>query len=392
MNIIIVHNRYQQTGGEDAAVAAEAAMLAQAGHKVRIEQVSNHAIDGLAAKAGMFLRAPHDATRRTWMHALLDQSGAELVHVHNFFPLLTPAIHDAAAERGIAVVQTLHNYRTICAGALLMRSGQPCEKCIHGTRLWGIAHRCYRGSLAGSLAVARMQSRAFARRTWARSVHRFIALTEFARGKFMEARMPGARIVVKPNVVADPGQEVETARHGALYIGRLAPEKGVHTLIQAWREVVRMPLTIVGTGPEERPLRAMAHDNIEFTGHLGAQAVQDRLCKAALLIVPSLWYEGMPMVILEAFAQGVPVLAADIGALKEMVTPGVNGALFAPGKPEQLVQAVQTLTHEPGTLARLGRGARGTYEALYAPARNLAQLEDIYRQAMAQATSDQTMA
>lgn len=392
MNIVILHNVYQQRGGEDVVVAAEADMLARAGHSVSVEQVSNDTINGLAAKAGAFLHAPFDPARREWMHRLLDRTGAEVVHVHNFFPLLTPAIHAAAADRGVAVVQTLHNYRTICAGALLMRSGQPCEKCIHGTRLWGVAHRCYRGSLAGSLAAVRMQNRAFARGTWDTKVHRFIALTDFARGRFVEARLPEERIVVKPNFTPDPGHDAGTVRRGALFVGRLAPEKGVRTLVEAWQGIADLPLTIIGEGPEGQAVRAVSQGNIVFTGHLPAHEVQARLREAAMLVVPSLWYEGLPMAILEAFAHGVPVIASDIGSLGDVIRPGVNGALFRPGHAEDLARSVTALAGEPETLVRLGRGARETYEALYTPGRNLAQLEDIYRQAIAEAARDQATA
>ena len=211
MRLLIVHNSYQRAGGEDVAVAMEADMLRAAGHSVHLELVSNDSIVGFPSKVRTLLRTPYDPDRRAWMNDLIDRSGAELVHVHNFFPLLTPAVHETAARRGLAVVQTLHNFRLICAGAMLLRDGAVCEKCLTGTRLSGVVHRCYRGSLPGSIAVTAMQARAEREGTWQHSVHRFIALTEFARSKFIAGGLPADRIAVKPNAITGGAPPAELA-------------------------------------------------------------------------------------------------------------------------------------------------------------------------------------
>ena len=381
MNILILHNAYQQPGGEDAVVAAESALLRGAGHKVRVETVSNHAISGFAAKAATFLAAPYNPTRKKWLAALVDRERPDLVHIHNFFPLLTPAIHEAAAEMGLPVVQTLHNYRLVCANAQLLRNGSVCEKCLAGNRLWGVAHRCYRGSLPGSLAVVRMQERAFRAGTWHSHVHRFIALTAFARQKFVASGLPADRIAVKPNVVARISAPAD-ARHGALFVGRLSPEKGVETLIKAWEQLPMFPLTIAGNGPELERMRALAPANVTFTVAQTPGEIALHMAKAQALIVPSLWYEGFPMVVAEAFAAGLPVIASNIGSLAEIVVPGRNGAHFVPGDAQDLVATVEALLANPATLQRLAVGARASYETHYTPETSLAQLERIYADAI----------
>lgn len=381
MNILILHNSYQQTGGEDAVVAAESALLRGAGHRVRVETVSNHAISGLAARATTFLNAPYDPKRKEWLADLVARERPDLVHIHNFFPLLTPAIHEAAAEMGLPVVQTLHNYRLVCANARLFRKGSICEKCLAGSRFWGVAHRCYRGSFPGSLAVVRMQERAFRAGTWHSHVHRFIALTAFARKKFIAGGLPADRIAVKPNFVARTSAPAD-ARHGALFVGRLSPEKGVETLVKAWRRLPMFPLTIAGSGPELESMRALAPANVTFTGAQGPEEIALHMAKAQALIVPSLWYEGFPMVVAEAFAAGLPIIASNIGSLAEIVVPGRNGSHFVPGDAQNLAVVVKALLADPAALQRLAAGARASYETHYRPETNLAQLERIYAEAI----------
>ncbi|MBN9309597.1 glycosyltransferase [Devosia sp.] len=378
MRIYIAHNAYQQQGGEDAVVAAEAELLRSAGHDVSVGLVSNNDIHSRAAKVRAFFDAPHSARRAAWIGEELQRTGAEILHVHNFFPLLTPAIHEEAARRGIAVVQTLHNYRLLCAGATFLRDGQLCEKCLGDRRHWGVVHRCYRGSLPGSLAVYRMQERSRHLQVWQRRVHRFIALSEFARSKFVEGGFPADRIVVKPNFVAPYSGPLPASRHGALFVGRLAREKGVDVLLDAWRQLPDLPLTIVGDGPDRDRLIATAPPNVTFTGTLSHPEVEARMLSAAILVVPSIWYEGFGMVVAEAFARGLPVVASRIGSLPEVFGPSGQGALFEPGDREELVRAVLANLSGPDA-----RRMRERQLALFSPAAALRQLEDIYSDARA---------
>lgn len=384
MIILILHNFYQQPGGEDIVVEAEAAMLGAAGHRVRVETVSNDAIQGVGARIKTFLHAPYEPARGPWIQMLVERHQPDLIHIHNFFPLLTPAVHEAAARAGIAVVQTLHNYRLLCAGALLMRDDRVCEKCVVGSPLWGVVHRCYRGSLPGSLAVVRMQRRAARRGIWQRQVHRFIALTDFARQQFIQGGLPAERIAVKPNFVSRLPDESAGRRRGALFVGRLSVEKGVDTLLTAWRKLPDIPLTIAGDGPERARLEAAAPPGVVFVGRLSSSDVQAEMQKAQTLIMPSLWYEGFPMTIAEAYAAGLPVIASHLGSMAELVVVGQTGLLFAPGEPARLVDTVRRAFANPGRLAEMGLAARALCESRYTAERNLPLLEEIYRDAMAE--------
>lgn len=390
MNILVIHNAYQQRGGEDVMVEAEVAMLERAGHRVRLELISNHGIRSPLDKLETFLNAPFDHRRTEWIAGLLKSGDVELVHVHNFFPLVTPAVHAAAASHGVAVVQTLHNYRTICAGALLLRDGVPCEKCIEGSPLWGVVHRCYRGSFVGSVAVTRMQRRVVQGRPWHSHVHRLIALTKFGRGKFIEGGLDPHRLVVKPNFLPGVSERPSTARRwgGALYVGRLSHEKGVHTLIEAWRDMPNVPLTIVGDGPERARMADGAPPWVRFLGQVSPVEVRKLMREAIALIVPSVCYEGFPAVVIEAYAAGLPVVGSRLGSLAEVVEDNVTGLHFMPGSAEDLRSQTRCLFADTALAESLGAQARLRYEQRYTEAANLALLEAIYHEAMQEAKAE----
>lgn len=381
MNILILHNQYQHRGGEDVVVEAEAALLRGAGHEVTVATVKNDEITGITAMMKTFARAPYDADRAAWARNLANEAKADVVHVHNFFPMLTPAVHHGAASAGAAVVQTLHNYRLLCASAMFLRDGKICEKCLDGSKAWGIVHRCYRNSLPGSLALARMQWRAERDLSWNKDVHQFIALTEFARSKFIAGGLEAERISVKPNFKASLGINSGLARSGALFVGRLSPEKGVRTLLEAWKSLPQVPLTIVGDGPERQELQALAPSNVRFTGAIPGDRVQEHMANAAFLIVPSVWYEGFPMTIVEAYSMGLPVIASRLGSLSEVVEEGSTGHLFNMGDAGDLVRAIHDISNE-SKLARMSSSASVAFSEKYSAEINLELLQNIYRKAL----------
>jgi glycosyltransferase involved in cell wall biosynthesis len=373
MRVLVAHNSYQQRGGEDAVVENECALLATEGIEVDLLRVSNDDISGLAAK----LRAARDVAYDRASLALVAERirtfRPDVLQVHNFFPRLTPAVYDAAREARVPVVQTLHNFRVACAAATFMRDGQVCELCLGRAPLPAIRHRCYRGSLAGSIAVARMIDTHRRRRTWATKVDRFFALTEFAKAKFVAAGLPAERIIVKPNFAPAPvlpgldtGKNLRE-RHGALFVGRLSVEKGLPHLVEAWRHV-DYPLRIAGTGPLADAIRSAAPPSVTFLGSLERDAIAAEMAAAAFLIVPSVWYEGFPMVVAEAYAAGLPVLASRIGSLAEIVAEGETGRLFAPGNPDDLIRVVHGVLADRERLAGWSEGARRAFLERYSAA------------------------
>ena len=382
MKILLVHNTYQQRGGEDSVVANELALLNDAGHQAELVSTANDTISGFAMTIRAAAGAIYSSAGRRLVDDAIKRVRPDVVHVHNFFPLISPSVFHATAAAGIPSVWTLHNYRVTCANGLLFRDGRPCEDCIARPPLPAVMHRCYRGSLPGSAAVAASIGIHRSLSTW-RKVDRFIALSEFARAKFIQAGLPEGRISVKPNSVPEPDAEARPAeRGGFVYVGRLSVEKGVDMLIEAWRSVAA-PLLIVGEGPDLPRLRAAASPNVSFAGWMERNEVSRALASASAAIVPSIWYENCPMSVIEAFAHGTPVLASNIGALGEMVQHGENGFHFAAGDPHDLARLANFLIDRPEQLARAGAGAQAEYEKRFAPARNLECLMDIYRETIA---------
>jgi len=379
MRILILHNTYQQAGGEDAVVANEVMLLRKQGHEVHLHLVSNETIQGFWRKVITGLQTSYSRWGRREAKQVIGKTRPDIVHVHNFFPLLTPSIYETCLEAKVPVVQTLHNYRTICAGALLMRDGKLCEDCIQGTPYQAVLHGCYRDSKWGSLAVSRMIDTHRKRGTWTTKVGRFIALTQFSKGKFVEAGFPSEKIVVKPNFVdaEELGTPANGHRKGALFVGRLSQEKGIETLLRAWGSL-DFPLRIIGDGPMMDFVSGNFSTAITVLGKKEPRQVTEEMVSSLFLVMPSEWYEGFPMTIVEAFAQGLPVIASRLGAMEEVIEDRVTGLHFTPGDAEDLAQKVRWANEHPDDMRLMGRNARRVYEEKYTPEINYRQLMAIY--------------
>jgi len=386
LRVLLLHNRYQIPGGEDTVVHQETAMLREAGLTVDLLEADNDAIDSIAQKLKTALLVPYSLPARKLVAERIRQFRPDIVHVHNFFPALTPSVYDACRSARVPVVQTLHNYRLMCANALLFRQGKVCTECLgHAFPLPAILHGCYRDSRLGSAAIAAMIGGHRMRHTWTQRVTRFIALTKFARGLFTaELGIPEDQIVVKPNAATDPGLG-DGAGGYALYIGRLSKEKGIETLLNAALHGVGLgiPLKIAGIGPLQPLVEdAQIPGKIEYLGQQNPAEVRRLMQQARVLLIPSLWYEGLPMVVPEAFGTGLPIVASRIGSLQTLIEEGGNGLLVEPGNAAALAEAVRRLTSNASFERGLRLEARRTYEALYRPDANLRLLLDIYEQAL----------
>ncbi len=382
MKVLQIHCRYTRPGGEDAVVESEATLLRSRGHEVRQLLASNA---GALAKG--FVRAGRAVLESTWnrgayerVRSTVREFRPDVIHVHNFWWVLSPSVFAAARAEGVPAVMTLHNYRLACPGALLMRKGRVCEECVGASAWRAVPHACYKNSMVHTAAVARMIDSNRRRGTWTRDVDAYIALTEFSRHTFSRAGLPARRIHLKPNFLArDPGA-APRAGEGAVFVGRLSREKGAHVLIDAWKRLPPAPLAIVGDGPEEGSLAARASGmrHIGFAGRLDHVSVIERIKNARFVAMPSLWYECFPLVLLEAFACGRPVVASRLGAMAELVADGRTGLLFEPGDAGDLAEKVKFLLNNPGECERMGREARAEFGDKYTAERNYPRLVEIY--------------
>lgn len=381
MRILILHNSYKNAGGEDTVVKLESNHLTLRGHEVRLEILSNDEIKGTIGKSKALYEVAGSKKSAARVGSWLSEFNPEVVHIHNFFPLLTPQVHLKIAREGVAVVQTLHNFRLMCAGALFLRDGTICEKCL-GSPSWpALKHRCYRGSLPGTAAVLAMQRATLGSKKWLGANDRFIALTEFGRAKFIEGGLPAEKIKVKPNFVSDPGSPLPMAARtsGAIFVGRLSEEKGALDLVSAWRAIPDLPLDIIGDGPDMERLISEAPANVRFRGRLSYDETLNEIRNARMLLFPSRWYEGFPMTLAEAMAAGTPIVAARLGAAHAILADQSFARLYAPGDPVALQSAVRDLMNDESDHVA---AARAHYLSKYTPEANMAKLEKIYAEAI----------
>lgn len=384
MRILITHNRYQQAGGEDVVAASEAELLASHGHTVERITVANDHIQGMFSQIGASLGSIYSFESEHLVKKTIELFRPDLVHIHNFFPTLSPSAFYASSRARVPVIHTLHNFRIICAAATLFRDGKVCEECLQmRSFLPGIRHACYRSSRLGSAVSGLGMALHDQLHTWTERVSAYIALTDFAADKLGSYRIPRNRIFVKPNSTVDRGLGTGNGTY-ALYVGRLTREKGIHTLLDAdARGSLCMDVLILGDGPMSGDVRQAAErpgSRLQYKGFVGHDQIIDYMRSARALIMPSIWYEaGLPLVVIEAFSLGLPVIGAEVGNVGYLLRSGETGLLFTPGDPAALSDALRCFASNPSAAGEMRTRARNYYLATHTPDKNYAHLIEIYR-------------
>jgi glycosyltransferase involved in cell wall biosynthesis len=384
MRILIAHNFYQQAGGEDAVVNAEAAMLKARGHYVEFYSRYNDEITCMPVIELAKQTIWSNQTSNDFAY-LIENFKPEVIHVHNTLPLISPSIYWVAARANIPVVQTLHNFRLLCPQAMLLRNGRLCEDCLGKLPWRSVIHRCYRESRSQSAVLASMLTFHTAIGTWKNKVTRYIALVEYSKKKFIEGGIEEAKIVVKPNFIESP-ISTNAERAGFLFVGRLSQEKGISILTQAARLLNGVSIIIAGIGPEAALLNNI--NGVQSLGSLLNNHVYDKMFQSTALILPSICYENFPRTLVEAFACGLPVIASRIGALAELVEDGVTGLLFEPGDAKDLASKMDWAQQNPEKMLEMGLNARKEYDEKYTAEKNYHQLMAIYEDAINASKND----
>lgn len=389
MNILQVHNKYKITGGEWTVVNQEYDLLKK-DHTVHQLIVDNtKEINSLSDKLRLIFTTHYNRQSKELVRKHIRETRADIMHVHNFFPLLSPSIFEAAKEEGVPSVLTLHNYRLFYPNGYLLYDGKIDERTINGSAYSCVFDGVYRDSIVQTAVVAHMIEYHRKRDTWAKQVDCLLCLTDFAKSKFVEAGFPEDKLKVKPNFVDDSfeGQDFSQVTNQKedyyLFIGRISEEKGVRTLVNAWSSSKKesdSKLLILGDGPIKRELQRKTEmdPNIEWLGFIAREGVLDYLKRAKALIFPSEWYEGMPMTILEAFSAATPVLSTNIGSQAGIVEPGRTGLHFEVGDQESLLEVVQQFESGTQKQREMGFAARKEYEEKYTPEVNRAKLQKLY--------------
>lgn len=385
MKILLVHNFYQQPGGEDRVFEAEGRLLEENGHVVIRYKAYNKQIQN-SSPLGLLKTTLWNSRTYHKLKSLISKERPRIVHFHNTFPLISPSGYYAAISEDTPVLQTLHNFRLLCPSATLFRDGHPCEDCVGKIFPWpGVKHRCYRDSLMASSAVGIMNGIHNSAGTWTSKIDLFIALSEFAKNIFVKGGIPSEKIVVKPNFTISKFYQKKKKSVYALFVGRLIREKGIDVLLEAWQVLgKRIPLKIVGDGPLSTQISAaiQQYRGIECLGRKPPEEVNNLMRDATCLIFPSQWYEPFGLVAIEAFAMGTPVIGSKIGAITEIINDGKTGLHFQPGNAQDLITKVNWVCDNPVATSQMGDEARKVFERCYSPKKNYAMLNNIYQQAI----------
>ncbi len=383
MRFLQVHNYYQLPGGEDEVFANERALLESHGHTTVIFERHNNEIRsyGLRQKLTLPLRTTWATDSYDAITRLLDEHEPDIAVFYNPFPLVSPAAYYACQRAGVPVVQFLNNARLLCPGSNYYRDRKICKDCLGRQVPWpGALHGCYRQSRLQTAAVVAMLGIHNLRSTFHDQVNGYIVATEFYRQLFIEAGYDAQKLFLKPHFAVHDGGCEQGSGTYALFVGRLAPEKGADLLPQVWADL-KIPLKIRGDGELLPAMQRLAADNplVEIVPRLGAEAHAALIRNARFLVWPSAgYYETFGRVAIEAFVAGVPVIASAIGANAEIVRDGVTGLHFRPGDAADLRQKVQWAWETPAAMRRMGEAARAEYRRLYTPEMNYRRMMEIY--------------
>ena len=391
MKVLLVHTFYGSSApsGENHVFEAEKALLQGRGHDVEIFTRHSDEIRDLGAWGAVkgALATPWNPWMTHAVRQAVERFKPDVVHVHNTFPLISPAIFHTIGRRAARVL-TLHNYRLFCPAAIPMRAGRVCTECLDTRSPWpALRHGCYRQSRLATLPLAFGVSLHRAMGTWTKQVDGFIVLSEFQRQRMAASGLPLAKVHVKPNFY--PGVPSVRAWYArapyVVFVGRLKAEKGVASLLRAWAAwgADAPELRVVGDGELRPELERIAEGlPVRFLGQVPPVEAHGQIAAARLLVLPSECFEGFPMVVGEAFAFGTPAAVSNLGPLPSIIRAGESGVVFEPASPKSLLGAVRTAWQTPGLLERLGRGARSEFEAKYTEDANCTMLMEIYRRAI----------
>jgi glycosyltransferase involved in cell wall biosynthesis len=398
MKILVVHSRYRSAvpSGENRVVDQECAALAELGHQVfRFERSS----DDISAwpkpkQAALPALVVWNSAARRELTAALRAFRPDVVHLHNTFPLLSASVLYACRSAGVPVVATLHNYKLVCASGDFFRAGRPCHDCDPGRPFRAMRHGCYRGSRAATAPVA--LSSAVHRAAWRSLVAGYVFISKSQRDLLRDFGFPRERVFVRYNMI--PAREVPLVGRKDIvaYAGRLDAAKGLPVLMRGWDHYRQragragLRLVIAGSGPLEDEVAdwAATRPSVQLTGQLDAAACASLMASARAVILPSAWEETFGLAAVEAMALGVPPVAAAHGSFRELVTDGVDGALFRAGDPRELARVLLDIEAHPERYEEFGAQARNTYERRHDPAVSMRELTDIYEYAMANPVSD----
>lgn len=399
--LLAVNNYFYRRGGAEAVFLEHNAMLARAGWRVVpfamqhprnldspwseyfVDEIEFGADYTLAAKLVRVPKVVYSLEARRRLGELLDRVRPDACHAHNIYHHLSPSILGLLHDRGVPTVLTLHDLKIACPAYTMLSRGTICERCRGGRIHNVLVHRCIKGSLALS-AIAMVEAAVHSMLGSYDRVSRFVVPSRFYATKLVEWGVPPERFRHVPNFVDAAACEPRYAPGDAfLYFGRLAPEKGLATLVRA-AALAAVPVVLAGTGPEAAQLERLAQAcgaRVRFTGHLAGAALQSMIREARAVVLPSEWYENAPLSVLEAYAHGKAVLGARIGGIPELIRDGETGTTFTSGDVDELAARLREYAALPdATIAAQGAAAREYVAAEFSLERYRDRILSLYRE------------
>jgi glycosyltransferase involved in cell wall biosynthesis len=383
MKILLIHNEYGVFSGEEAVVKDMQQLLEVRGHSVIPFFRNSATIPRMPfGRMRAFFGGIYNPFLERRLMRFIEKNKPEVVHVHNLFPLFSPSALMACKRAGVPVVMTVHNYRLICPNGLFLSHGEVCERCTQGREYWCLFRSC-EGSFPKSLGYALRNLAARKGRFFLDHVAVFATLTEFQRKRLIQEGYSAERIVVIPNMVT--AEVKKSSKNGAYvgFAGRISPEKGLQTLMDASRRLPDISFRAAGGYDRLPDLPAQAPENFKFTGHLSKETLDDFYAGCRLIVLPSTWFEGFPIVLVETMLRGIPVVCSRIGGLPEIVEDGVTGLLFEPGNSEQLADKIRYVWDRPDLCREMGQAGREKALREYSSDRYYERLMAAYNKAKA---------
>lgn len=391
MKIVLVHNYYSSKipSGENKVFEEEKELLKKNNHEVIEYKRSNDEVkkSGIIGKIKALCALIWNPFSFFKIKKIIKNEDPDVVHVHNTFPLISPSIFYGMGNRSARVI-TLHNYRLVCAAGIPMRNGNVCTECIDKKSVFpAMKYACYKNSRIATFPLVMSISLHKIIKTWVKKVDAIICLSEFQKTVMKEYGFPEEKLYVKPNFY--PGNptvvEYNERQDYVVFVGRLSHEKGVDLLIQAWRlwGEKAPELRLIGSGELESELKSSAKGlPIKFYGQLGEVEAQAHIRNARLLVLPSRWFEGFPMVIREAYAFGTPVVASDVGPLPSIVKNNVCGLTFSSNNAMDLLDKIITIMNNREFSKIMSNNSYKEFKELYTESINYECLIDIYNKSI----------
>ena len=391
MKILVVHNLHRSgsASGDDQVFKSETKLLQQKGIEVIPYTVINDKFDqaGPIGKIMMTLGMMWSLENYKKIEEIIEREKPDMMHVHTFFPLLSPSVLYAAKKNNVKVVATLHDTRFICPCATSLRNGKICNLCGDGNYFRMVKYGCFKNSRIMSLAVAAIFKYHRIRKSFYKQIDKYICLNDEQIQLLKEIGFEENKIVKKYNFVRDAGcstveipDKYKIPDRFVVFYGRIGEEKGIKILQNVWDNIEDIPLVVMGGGPLEQEFEVWAEkkSNIFYLGYVPHEICMTIAGKAEFALMPSIWYEGCSMVAIETESLGIPLITTDIGFFKEAIQNGINGMKIPLEDEQGFREAVIDFWKNPQKVKKMGENARSDYEQKYVPETNMKQLFEIY--------------